>query len=87
MVLCMEFRVREKLCGQELFEPQTKGEMSDSIVQNWTQQAFECYNIRCNCKKCSVKQENYSFICQMPKVIDVLLKTKGLPEITDFLSC
>ena len=55
-------------------------EISDSITQNWTQQAIECYSINCNCKKCSLKNGKYSFICQMPKVIDILIKTLGKPE-------
>ena len=55
-------------------------EMSDSITQNWTEQAIECYSINCDCKKCSLKNGHYSFICQMPKVIDTLLETIGEPE-------
>lgn len=55
-------------------------EMSESITQNWTQQALECYHINCDCKKCSLASGHYSFICQMPKVIDTLLETVGLPE-------
>lgn len=55
-------------------------EMSDSITQNWTEQALECYYIDCDCAKCSISKGNYSFICQMPKVIDTLLQTVGEPE-------
>lgn len=54
--------------------------MSDSITQNWTEQALECYYINCDCKKCSLRNGHYSFICQMPKVIDTLIKTVGEPE-------
>ena len=54
-------------------------EMSESITQNWTEQALECYSINCNCKKCSLANGHYSFICQMPKVIDTLLETIGEP--------
>lgn len=70
----------------ELFLPQTNGEISDSIVQNWTQQAFECYSVNCNCKECSIAVEQYSFICQMPKVVKSLIKTCGIPKSRDFLS-
>ena len=63
----------------EVFYPQTNGELSDSITQNWTEQALECYSINCNCKKCSLANGHYSFICQMPKVIDTLLETIGEP--------
>ena len=55
-------------------------EMSDSITQNWTEQALECYYLECDCAKCSITKGNYSFICQMPKVIDTLLRTVGEPE-------
>jgi hypothetical protein len=27
-------------------------EMSDSITQNWTEQALECYSIQCDCRRC-----------------------------------
>ena len=65
----------------EVFIPQTNGEISDSLVQNWTPQAYECYSICANCKKCSIEINNYSFVCQMPKIVDQLLKTQGKPQI------
>lgn len=55
-------------------------DISDSITQNWTEQALECYSINCDCKKCSLSKGHYSFICQMPKVIDTLIKTIGKPQ-------
>jgi hypothetical protein len=63
----------------DLYSP-CNDEMSDSITQNWTEQALECYSINCDCKKCSLRQGHYSFICQMPKVIDILIQTIGEPE-------
>lgn len=63
----------------DMYSPAVQ-EMSDSITQNWTEQALECYYINCNCKECSISRGNYSFICQMPKVIDTLLQTVGEPE-------
>ncbi|MCM1339066.1 MAG: hypothetical protein NC191_05290 [Muribaculaceae bacterium] len=63
----------------ELYMPGNE-EMSDSITQNWTEQALECYSIACDCKKCSLSNGHYSFICQMPKVIDTLIQTVGVPE-------
>ncbi len=56
-------------------------DMSESITQNWTEQALECYSINCDCKRCSLSKGHYSFICQMPKVIDALIQTVGVPEI------
>ncbi len=66
----------------EVFEYYSPGndEMSESITQNWTEQALECYYINCDCKRCSLRNGHYSFICQMPKVIDTLIKTVGEPE-------
>lgn len=62
------------------FYPQNHGEISDSITQNWTEQAIECYRLKCDCTNCSVSKGNYSFVCQMPKVLDVLIKSLGKPE-------
>ena len=64
----------------DLYTPQTNGEISASIMQNWTQQAIECYEINCDCAKCSLAGGNYSFVCQMPKIVRALLKTYGPPE-------
>lgn len=63
----------------EEFFPQNNGEISDSITQNWTEQALECYKLNCNCSQCSIAKGNYSFACQMPKVIDALIKSLGKP--------
>lgn len=62
------------------FYPQNNGEISDSITQNWTEQAIECYKLKCDCTNCSVSKGNYSFVCQMPKVLDALIKSLGKPE-------
>ena len=59
----------------EEFEPQNNGEISESITQNWTEQALECYKLGCDCSRCSISKGKYSFVCQMPKVIKILLKT------------
>lgn len=64
----------------DLYVPQNDGELSDSILQTWTPQAIECYELGQNCSKCSITKGNYSFICQMPKVIKVLLKEQGKPD-------
>lgn len=71
----------DKIISKEDLELYLPGndEMSESITQNWTEQALECYSINCNCKKCSLANGHYSFICQMPKVIDTLLETIGEP--------
>ena len=58
----------------EEFEPQNNGEISDSITQNWTEQALECYQLGCDCSKYSISKGKYSFVCQMPKVVKILLK-------------
>lgn len=70
---------RKFLNDLDMYMP-TNEEMSVSITQNWTEQALECYSINCDCKKCSLRNGHYSFICQMPKVIDTLIQTVGLPE-------
>ena len=62
-----------------VFVPQNNGELSDSITQNWTEQAIECYTLNCNCSQCSIKKGRYSFVCQMHKVVDVLVNSLGVP--------
>ena len=59
--------------------PQSQG-ISESITQNWTEQALECYNLNCDCSQCSIAKGNYSFVCQMPKVLGILIKTLGEPN-------
>lgn len=70
---------RKFLNDLDMYMPANE-EISVSITQNWTEQALECYSINCDCKKCSLRNGHYSFICQMPKVIDTLIQTVGLPE-------
>lgn len=65
----------------EDFYPQNSGAISESITQNWTEQALECYSIKCDCKRCSLAKGNYSFVCQMPKVIDALINLNGKPQL------
>jgi len=62
------------------FYPQNHGEISESITQNWTEQALECYRLNCDCANCSVSKGSYSFACQMPKVLDVLIRLNGKPK-------
>lgn len=74
-------RLYRKSAILDLYVPQTDGELSGSILQSWTPQAIECYELNQNCSKCSITKGNYSFICQMPKVIKILLKDLGKPNI------
>ena len=73
--------LKKPLSKFEEFLPQTNGEISDSIVQNWTPQAIECYDLNCECRLCSIKKGNYSFVCQMPKIIKRLVKLYGKPRL------
>ena len=63
----------------EEFQPQNNGEISDSITQNWTEQAIECYKLNGKCSSCSISQGRYSFACQMPKVLNALINSVGKP--------
>ena len=56
-------------------------EISTSITKNWTPQAIECYKLQGNCSECSIRQAHYSFVCQMPKVIEILKLMNGEPEL------
>jgi len=62
------------------FSKKDKNEISNSITKNWTDQAIRCYLSGCNCPECSVSKGNYSFVCQMPAVIEILLEHIGPPE-------
>lgn len=64
----------------ETFVCQTNGVISESIVQNWTPQALECYKLNSCCANCSITKARYSFKCQMKHIVDILLKTQGLPD-------
>ena len=66
---------------KEAFYPQNNGELSDSITQNWTKQALECYSLNGNCQNCSISKGHYSFVCQMPKVIETLKLLYGEPKL------
>lgn len=54
--------------------------ISDSISKNWTEQAVNCYTLQGNCQECPIGNGNYSFVCQMHKVVNKLLKEIGPPQ-------
>lgn len=56
-------------------------DISTSITKNWTKQAVECYSLKGDCSKCSIKQAHYTFDCQMPKVVEILKLIAGEPDI------
>lgn len=68
--------------GENLWKlsPQDRETVSASITQTWTDQAIKCYITKANCNTCSIPRGNYSFICQMNKVVPVLLETLGPPD-------
>ena len=70
---------------EEYFVCQTNGIISDSIVQNWTLQALECYKLNSRCELCPITKARYSFKCQMKHIVDILLETKGLPNEKEIL--
>lgn len=55
--------------------------ISESLTQNWTPQAVECYSLSGNCKKCSICNAGYSFKCKMNKIVDILLEKFGQPNV------
>lgn len=70
---------------EEEFYPQNNGEISESITQNWTEQALECYHLGCDCSKCSITKGHYSFVCQMPKIVNILVDVVGKPKLSPIL--
>lgn len=57
-----------------------KESVSGSITQTWTDQAIQCYLIQANCAQCPIPKANYSFTCQMHKVVPVLIESLGKPD-------
>jgi len=74
--------INEQIQDVALILPQTEG-ISDSISKNWTDQAITCYHLEGNCQECSIGVGRYSFVCQMHKVVDKLLKEVGPPADLD----
>jgi hypothetical protein len=60
--------------------PEEKESVSTSITQTWTDQAIKCYLTNADCANCSIPRGNYSFQCQMDKVVPVLLDNLGQPD-------
>ena len=57
-----------------------RNEVSASISQTWTDQAVKCFKIGANCSQCEIPRGNYSFVCQMNKVVPILLESVGEPD-------
>lgn len=71
--------INEQIQDVALILPQTEG-ISDSISKNWTDQAIACYQLEGSCQDCTIGCGGYSFVCQMHKVVDKLLKEVGPPD-------
>ncbi|MDX2084288.1 MAG: hypothetical protein SFZ03_02740 [Candidatus Melainabacteria bacterium] len=67
--------------------PQEKDNVSHSITQTWTDQAIKCYLTEADCANCSIPRGNYSFVCQMNKVVPVLLEQIGEPDAERVRKC
>ena len=78
MIVVGETKIRDREMLNTIIQDQST--ISDSITKNWTEQALECYNLNGNCAECSIMKGHYSFECQMPKVVEILKVTVGLPD-------
>jgi len=71
----------EVLANNELdTDLENNEEVSTSITQTWTDQAIKCFVTKSDCTNCVIPRGNYSFTCQMNKVVPVLVKTLGAPD-------
>ena len=70
----------------EYFECKTNGIISDSITQNWTPSALDCYKLNCQCNMCPIAHRHYSFKCKMNEIVQILLETKGMPDEESILN-
>ena len=75
----MEFKNRSSEQKVQYLIRKDKNDISGSITKNWTDQAIRCYLSNCNCLDCSIAKSNYSFVCQMPSVVQILLEQIGPP--------
>ena len=64
-----------------VLSPDEREEVSHSITQTWTDQAIKCYMTGANCQRCDIPRGAYSFVCQMDKVVPVLLDALGKPDV------
>ena len=60
--------------------PVEEKNLSSSISKTWTDQAIKCYLTKADCSNCSVMRGNYSFTCQMNKVVPILVEVLGEPD-------
>jgi hypothetical protein len=60
--------------------PEERELVSSSISQTWTDQAMKCYMCAADCGNCDIPKGQYSFVCQMNKVVPVLLENIGQPD-------
>jgi len=60
--------------------PEERELVSSSISQTWTDQAMKCYMCAADCHNCDIPKGQYSFVCQMNKVVPVLLESIGQPD-------
>lgn len=76
----MGLAVRHNQILQPVTTPDESESISQSITQTWTDQAIKCYLTQADCANCVIPRGNYSFTCQMNKVVPVLLASIGEPE-------
>lgn len=56
---------------------------SETTSKNWTPTAIDCYNIGCNCSKCSIYKIFFSNSfnkCQMKNTVIELVRKLGKPD-------
>lgn len=73
--------VKSRSKDAHIFIPQTDGNISDSLLKNWTQQAYDCYKVGSDCTRCTINKKMYSFVCQMPKVVAQLINNNIKPDV------
>ena len=58
--------------------------VDENILKGWTQMAEDCYNIGCDCSKCSIKNI-LSSECHMKQTVILLVKKFGKPSKDNFI--
>ena len=57
---------------------------SETLAQNWTPTAIDCYQLGCRCSKCNLYKlyfKNSIFKCKMKEVVIELVRQLGPPNL------
>ena len=60
---------------------------SETVAQNWTQTAIDCYMLGCICSKCNIYKIYFlesGFRCRMKDCVIELVRRLGIPKVEKY---